>query len=124
MTTRKMIVRAERRIVRAISFGVFWRLRPFDEADHPVQEAFPGVGRDADLDPVGEDPRPAGDGAPVAARLADDRGGFARDGGFVHRGGAFDDLAVRRDDLAGGDDDDVAFAKPFGRDGLDRAVRA
>jgi len=27
-TTRKMIVRADRRMVRAISFGVFWRSAP------------------------------------------------------------------------------------------------
>ena len=122
MTTRKMIVMAERRIVRAISFGVFWRLRPFDQADHAVQKALAGIGRDADLDLVGQDPCAAGDGAPVAARLTDDRRGFARDGRFIHRGHTFDDFAVRRNDLSGGHEEEIALPQPFGRDLFDGAV--
>src|SRR5262245_62474205 len=40
----------------------------------------------SDDDAVADDARAAGDGAPVAAALADDRRGFAGDGGFVHAG--------------------------------------
>ena len=90
------MVRAASRMVRAISLGVFWRLAPFDQPDHPVEEGLPRVGGDAHHDPVGEHPGAAGHGAAVAAALADDRGGFAGDGGLVHRGDAFDNLAVRR----------------------------
>ena len=45
-TGRKMIVSTASRIVRAISFGVFWRLAPFDEGDHPVEEGLAALGRD------------------------------------------------------------------------------
>ena len=93
-----------------------------DKADHPVEEARPGIGRHADLDPVGQDARPAGDRAPVAARLADDRGGLAGDGGLVHHGRALDDLPVGRNDLADRDDDQVTLAKALGGDRFDRAV--
>ena len=42
MTTRKMIVRAESRIVRAISFGVFWRLAPSTSAIIRSRKLSPG----------------------------------------------------------------------------------
>jgi hypothetical protein len=101
MTSRKMKVRAESRMVSAISFGVFWRVGALDQADHVVEEALAGVGGDAMTRLVGEDARAAGDGAAVAAGLADDGRGLAGDGGLVHRGGALDDLAVAGDQLAG-----------------------
>ena len=56
-------------------------------------------------------PRAAGDGAAVAAALADDGRGFAGDGGFVHGGGAFDDVAVGGNDFARLAHDDIAFAQ-------------
>ncbi len=59
--------------------------------------------------PVANDPRAAGDGAAVAAALADDRRGFAGDGGFIHAGDAFDHLAIGRDDVAGFADHQVAL---------------
>jgi hypothetical protein len=48
-----------------------------------VEERLAGFGGDAHLDLVGEDARAAGDGAAVAAALADDGRGFAGDGGLV-----------------------------------------
>jgi hypothetical protein len=49
-----------------------------------------------------EHARAARDGAAIAAALADDRRALARDGALVDRGDPFDDLAVDRDELAGG----------------------
>ena len=89
-------------------------LGAFDQRDHAVEEGGAGRGGDPDLDPVGEDGRAAGDGRAVAARLADDRRGFAGDRRFVDRGDALDDLAVGRGSFAGLDEHDVA----------DRAARA
>ena len=83
-------------------------LRAFDQRDHAVQEAVALFHRDADDDAVAEHARAAGDGAAVAAALADDRRGFAGDGGLVHAGDAFDHLAVGGDHVAG-------FARRRGR---------
>jgi hypothetical protein len=94
-----------------------------DEADHPVEEGLPGVGRDADEDPVGEDRRPPGDRAPVAARLPDDRCRLAGDGRFVDRRDALDHLAVARDHLARLDDHDVSLPEGGGGDLLLLPVR-
>ena len=65
--SKKTIVSAASRMVSAISFGVFWRLRAFDQRDHAVQKTFAGIGGDADLDFVRQHARAAGDGAAVAA---------------------------------------------------------
>ena len=46
----------------------------------------------------------------VAARLADHRGRFARDGAFVDRGQSLDDLAVGGDRVAGDALEEVALA--------------
>ena len=83
----------------------------FHQADHAVQETLAGIGGDAHDQPVGEQARPAGDGAAVAARFADDRGAFAGDGALVHRGDAFDDLAVRGEDVAGFHQEQVVLAQ-------------
>ncbi len=90
--------------------------RALDEGDHAVDEGLAGLGRDLDDDPVGEDLRTARDGRAVAARLADDRGGLAGDGGFVHRGDAFDDVTVARDDVPGLAHHQVADAQLRTRD--------
>jgi hypothetical protein len=66
------------------------------------------LGGDADDDAVAEDARAAGDGAAVAAALADDRGRLAGDGGLVDAGDAFDHFAVAGDDVARLADDEVA----------------
>ena len=82
--------------------------------DHPIQEALAGVGGDAHDDPVRQHTRAAGHGREIPARFADDRCRFARDGAFVHRGHAFDDLAVAGHHVAGFDEDDVATAQRGG----------
>src|SRR6266542_3656518 len=80
-------------------------LRPLDQPDHAVDERLTGLGGDPYLDPVGEHLRAAGHGGAVPSRFPDDRGGLTGDGRFVHRGDAFDDLPVPRDELAGLDHD-------------------
>jgi len=48
---------------------------------------------------------PPVDGAAVAAAFADNGGGLAGDGGFIHGGDALDDFAVGGDDIARGADE-------------------
>ena len=95
----------------AISFGVFWRFAPSTIAIIRSRKVSPGFGGDADDEPVGEHARAAGDGAAVAAALADDRRALAGDRALVDRGDALDDLAVAGDDVAGLDEHDVALAR-------------
>ena len=97
-------------------------LRAFHQLDHPIQEALPRVRGDHDLDPVRQDAGSPRDGAAVAARLADHRRGFPRDGGLVHGGHPFDHRPVAGDDLPGGHDHDILFSQLFRRDGFRRAV--
>ena len=96
--------------------------RALDEADHVIEKAFAGIGRDADHDSIREHGRPARDRAAIAAGFADNRGGLARDRRFVDGRRPFDDLAVAGDLLARRDDDDVAFLELRGIDGLDPPV--
>ena len=103
------MVSAARRMVSAISFGRLLAIGPLHQGDHAVQEGLAGLGRDLDHDAVGEDGRPAGDRRAISAGLADDRGGLPGDGRFVHRGHAFDDLAVRGDVVPGLADDPVTL---------------
>ena len=103
-----MIVRpgeqdVERDLVRRLA-----ALGALDERDHAVEERLAGLLRDLDHEPVGEQPRAAGDGRAVAAGLADHGRRLAGDRRLVDRADALDDLAVGRDDLAGLDDHDVA----------------
>ena len=105
------MVRPARRMLSAISLGVFWRSAPSTKRDHAVEEGFAGVGGDADGDLVGEDAGATGYGAAVAAGFADDGGGFAGDGGLVDGGYAVDDFAVAGDHLAGDDADYVVGAE-------------
>ena len=123
-TSRKINVSAASKMVSAISFGVFWRCAPSTSAIMRSRKPSPGLIGDADFDFVGQHARAAGDGAAVAAAFADDGRGFAGDGGFVHRGRAFDDFAVGGNDFAGAHDHDVAFAQVGGADFLDLAVFA
>ena len=93
----------ERDLVRRLA-----ALGALDERDHAVEERLARLLRDLDHEPVGEQPRAAGDGRAVAAGLADHRRGLAGDRRLVDRADALDDLAVGGDDLARLDDDDVA----------------
>ena len=83
-------------------------LGAFDQLDHAVEEGRALRRGDAHLDPVGQHLRAAGDRRTVAAGFADDRRRFAGDRRFVDRGDAFDHLAIRRDDVTGFDQHDVA----------------
>ena len=124
MTIRKMIVRPARRMVSAISLGVFWRSAPSTRAIMRSRKVSPGsevmrtaIWSESTL-------RAAGDGAAVAAALADHRRRLAGDRRLVDRGDALDDVAVAGDDLAGRDDHDVAAAQLGRRDLLDRRRRS
>ena len=94
---------AERDLVRRLA-----PLGALDERDHPVEEGLARLLRDLDDDAVGEHARAAGDGAAVAAGLADDGRRLAGDRRLVDRGDALDHGAVAGDHLAGLDHDDVA----------------
>ncbi len=92
----------QRDLVRGLLPG-----RALDQRDHAVDETVPGARADPYDDRVGQDRRTAGHSGPVAARLPQDRGGFAGDGGLVHHRGPVDDVAVSRDRLAGFDEHEV-----------------
>ncbi len=68
----------------------------------------PGLAVICHDDAVAQHRGASGDGAPVAAGLADHRGRLARDRRLVDRGDALDDVAVAGDDLPGLDDHAVA----------------
>ena len=76
-------------------------LGALDHRDHAIEKGLARIGGDAHVQPVGQHPRAAGDGAAIAAGLADHRRGLAGDGALVDRGDAPDDLAVARDRVAG-----------------------
>src|SRR5215207_5356436 len=99
----KMMVRPARRMLSAISFGVFWRCAPSTSAIMRSRKVEPGdaVMRTLIQSEITCVP-------PVAAGFTDDRGGLAGDGRLVDRGDAFDHLTVGWDDVAGLDEDDVA----------------
>ena len=94
---------AERDLVRGLA-----PLGALDEGDHPVEEGLARLLGDLDDDPVREHLGAAGDGAAVAAGLADHGRRLAGDRRLVDRGDALDHGAVARDRLAGLDDHDVA----------------
>ena len=104
-----MMVSAARRILSAISFGVFWRLAPSTMAIIRSRKLSPGTGGDPNDEPIGEDLGASRDGAAIAAALPNDRRAFAGDGAFIDRGDAFDDFSVGRNEIAGFDKDDIAF---------------
>ena len=89
-----------------------------DEGDHVVQERLTRLGRNAHLDLVREDPRAAGDGAAVAAALADHGRRLAGNGGLVDGGDALYHFAVAGNRLAGADLHDVALVELAGGDDL------
>ena len=99
------------------------RLAPrgaLDQRDHPIQERLAGLLGDFHDDLIGGHARAAGDRAAIAAGLADHRRRLAGDRRLVDRRDALDHRAVAGDQLARGDDHDVA-ARQLGR-GLGRAV--
>ena len=82
--------------------------RAFDKGDHSVEEGRALARCDANHDPVRDDKRAARHRRAVAARLADHRSGLAGDRGFVHGGNTLDHIAIRWDQIARLDEDDVA----------------
>ncbi len=109
----------------AISFGVFCRLAPFDEGDHPVDEALARLLRDPDDDAIGEHDGATGHRGTVTSGFPDHRRGFTRDGGFVHGGNALYDIAVAGGDgLAGFDHHVVAQLQQGGSGDLFLGGRA
>ena len=93
-------------------------LRTFDERDHPVEERLAGIRGDANQDAIRKHTGSTGDGAAIAARRADDRGGLPRNRRFVDACGTFDHVTVARNQLAGVDAHDVAAAQRGGADDL------
>src|SRR4029450_6147276 len=89
---------------------------------HSVEKGFTWIRRDFYDDPVRKNLRSAGDRAPIAAGLADDRRALARDGGLVDRGHPPDHRAVGRDEIVRLDQHDVALPKVGGGDELDMGV--
>ena len=102
---------------RLLPFGAF------HQRDHAIEEGGTLGRGDAHLDPVGQHARAAGDGRPVAAALADHRGGFAGDRRLIDRGDAFDHVAVARDHFAGLHQHEVPRLEVGRGDRLVQAVR-
>nr|BFE90305.1 hypothetical protein GCM10020185_08410 [Pseudomonas brassicacearum subsp. brassicacearum] len=115
-TNRKISVRPINRISSATSFGVFLAFGAFDQGDHAVQCGLAGIAGDTYQQPVGDQPRIAGDGRAIAAGLADDRRRFAGDRSLVDRGDAFDHFTVAGDHVAGLDAHHITFAQTGGGD--------
>ncbi len=90
------------------------RLAPlgaFDQADHAVEEGLAGIGRAAHHDPVRQHLGASGHGGEVAAGLADHRGRLAGDGALIHRGHAFDHLAIAGQQITGFHEHHIATAQ-------------
>ena len=104
-------MRLTSRMLSAISFGVFWRFAPSTIAIMRSRKVLPGslVMRMTMRSLMHA--RAAGDGAAVAAALADDRRGFAGDRRFIDARDAFDDFAVGGNDVARFADDEIAFVQ-------------
>ncbi len=88
------------RMCSAISFGRLLARGPLDQRDHAIQERLARVGGDAHHDAIRQDLGAARDGRAIAAAFADDGRRLARDGRFVDRSDALDDLAVAREPAA------------------------
>ncbi len=95
--------------------------RAFHQRDHAIQKRLAGVRRDADLHPVRQHLRSAGDSRPVAAGFANHGSRLARDGGLVNGGNALDHFTIACDVVPGWNIDDVAGAKQTAGDLLQRA---
>ncbi len=99
---------------RLLTPGAFYQLY------HPVEESTAGFGGQSYDKPVGEDPRPACDRAPVPPRLPDHGSTFARDRALIDGSDPLDHLPVGRDGIAGIDEECIPFLEFRGRDGFKR----
>ena len=95
-------------MLSAISFGVFCRSAPSTSAIIRSRKVEPGAAVMRTLIQSDSTCVPPVTAERSPPRFADHRSGFARDGGLVDRGDAFDHLAVGGNDVAGLDEHDVA----------------
>src|SRR5208282_4270198 len=98
-------------------------LGTLDQSDHSVEEGFSRIRSDANFDYVGQHARAASDRRPVSSGFADHGRGFPRNRRFVHRGNAFDDFAIARDEFARGHHHDIPRTKLRTRHRFYRPVR-
>ena len=92
---------ATSKMVSAISLGVFWRLAPSTIAIMRSRKHSPGLTVIRTTSQSDSTWVPPVTERKVAAGLADHRCRLAGDGAFVHRGHAFDHLAIQRDHVTG-----------------------
>ena len=83
--------------------------RAFHQRNHAVEKTAALFHRHANDDAIAQHACSASDRAAVAATLADDRRRFARDRGFIDARDSFNHVAVRRNDVAGFANHDVAL---------------
>ena len=93
------------------------------QSDHTIQERFARIGRNLDFDLIRQHLCATRYGAAVSARLANDRGAFSGDDGFIDAGNAFDYFAIAGDEVAGFDRDHIAGAQRGGRYHLEATIR-
>ena len=87
----------------------FLTVRAFNQRNHAIEKAVAFLHRDANDNAIAQHARAAGDRAAVAAAFANHRRRFAGDGRFIDAGDSFDDIAIRRNDVARFADDEIAF---------------
>ena len=104
--------------------GCFLARGTFDQCDHPIEEALARTCGYLHPNAVGKHLRAARNGAFVAARFADHRRRFARDGAFVDRSEALDDFAVGRHGIAGDAFENIPLFEVRTADGVYFPVRA
>src|SRR5882757_8328522 len=90
------MVRPARRMLSAISLGVFWRAAPSTRAIIRSRKVSPGFSVMRTMIRSESTRVP-----PVTAGLADHRSGLSGDGGLVDAGDAFDHIAVAGDQVPG-----------------------
>src|SRR5437899_3355177 len=122
VASRKTMVSPARRMLRAISLGVFWRDAPSTNEIIRSRKLSPGfeLTRTTMRSDSTRVPPVTDDRSPPDSRMTG--ADFAGDGRFVDRGDALDDLAVTGDQLAGVDDAAVAQLEQARRRLLHRAV--
>jgi len=119
---RKIIVKPARRMLSAISFGVFCRDAPSTSRIMRSRNVSPGfeVMRTRSRPRARVCRRLRRNGHPQIREL---QGGFAGDSGFVYRPHSFDNLAVAGNQFSGRDQHLISRAKLRTRYHLDRPVR-
>jgi hypothetical protein len=101
----------ERDFVRRLLPG-----RALDHRNHAINERTARFRSHPNDDPVAQNPRATRDRTTVPAAFAHHRGGFAGDRRLVHRGDAFDHIAICGDEVTGFADNRVAPTEIGGRD--------